>query len=105
MLVYLWLNRILNISQNVFSAVRCFNKVSSFFLINLNMVFCLCCTKGMPSVCESGPQCFSTLKKLYVYTSDFFKKQKRQCFDRAHPLRLFSKRFLNYTCNVTFQKK
>lgn len=42
----------------MFFCSACFNKVSSFFLINLNMVFCLCCTKGMPSVCESGPQWF-----------------------------------------------
>lgn len=53
----------------MFFCSACFNKVSSFFLIKLNMVFCLCCTKGMPSVCESGPEGFSTtLNKLYVYT-------------------------------------
>lgn len=54
----------------MFFCSACFNKVSSFFLINLNSISAFYCTKGLPSLCENGPQLLPNADlSLYVYTS------------------------------------
>ena len=66
------------------------------------MVFCLCCTKGMPSVCESGPQWFLNNAEYAVCIHvSLATKQTLTMSLSSSPV---FKTYLNDTCNVTFKK-
>lgn len=93
----------------MFFCSACFNKVSSFLLIHLNMVFCICCSKVMPSVCDGCSQWFLNITEhrsscMYTRQTDLkkiiFNKKKTVDYELILFV-CFFKTYLKDACNVT----